>query len=159
MGRKGVDLTQQQFGPWTALESVGTNRHGQKEWRVRCRCGAENVMTPADLKRAAGQQGCAVCSPVRKNRIRAHAKAQRLADRETNGDDAQALAVLANPFLTGRPLAPVVAAEARAHHAREGAGTLSYDYATPAGLLAQRFICGGFTVDYGGDGEEGGSSC
>jgi len=149
MGRKAVNLSEQRFGPWTALACVGTNRHGQKEWRVRCRCGAENVMTPADLKRAMGQQGCAVCSPVRKNRIRVHAKAQRLAERATNHDPT--VAVLAQQFLAGRPLAPAVAAEARADHAREEAGTLSYDYATSAGLLAQRFICGAFAAAEAGD--------
>ena len=101
-------------------------------------------MTPADLKRATGQQGCAVCSPVRKNRIRVHAKAQRLVERAANHDPA--MAVLAKQFLAGRPLDPVAGVAAWAERAPTGAGTLSYDYATPAGLLAQRFICGGFVA-------------
>lgn len=44
-----VDLTNQKFGRWTAIEKVGKNKHNNWLWKCICDCGTEKVLSAHTL--------------------------------------------------------------------------------------------------------------
>lgn len=50
-GLNVVDMAGQRFGRLTALERVGSNKHGSALWRFRCDCGAETEAIGSNVRK------------------------------------------------------------------------------------------------------------
>lgn len=64
------DLSGQKFGRWTVLEiHPDRNPAGHIQWKCRCACGTEAVMTRANLK-SGRSTGCIKCRPSKHGHAR-----------------------------------------------------------------------------------------
>lgn len=48
--RKSIDLTNQRFGFWVAIEKRENNKHNQVQWLCKCECGKEKLITANSLR-------------------------------------------------------------------------------------------------------------
>ncbi len=53
MSKRIIDLTGQKFGKLTAIELLGTDKHGVALWKCQCECGNEKLVKSVNLRNGA----------------------------------------------------------------------------------------------------------
>lgn len=49
MSKRLSDITGQNFGRWTVIECAGRGKHGELQYKCRCRCGTERILRRSSL--------------------------------------------------------------------------------------------------------------